>query len=222
MSTEIRIGKSQVADTFGRDAVVRLQKGENIYTLRGDKSFMTDYTWIVSNKINQLGNMLNINTVIILTDIVNEYYDYPNGLYSKSDLIISLDKANSNPGWMLTVIEKLVLSANPRGICYILLDCVDKNKFSKLLRQLYENILKPYKDRLVVNYIVDEPSDLEEATLNDIVEITKLPNNIGLDDLAVFTDFEILDYINIIQKDTVNEIVVLHKGHAIKVKPYIN
>lgn len=222
MSTEIRIGKSQVTDTFGKDAVVRLQNGENIYTLRGDKSFMTDYTWIVSNKINQLGAMLNINTVIILTDTVNEYYDYPNGLYSKSDLIISLDRANSNPGWVLTVIEKLVLSTNPRGICYILLDCVDKNKFNKLLRQLDENILKPYKNKLVVNYVVDESYDLEDATSNDIIEVTKLPNNIRLDDLAIFTELEILDYINIIQKDTINEIVVLHKGHAIKVKPYIN
>ena len=222
MSTEIRIGKSQVTDTFGKDAVVRLKSGENIYTLRGDKSFMTDYTWIVSNKISQLGSMLNVNTVIIISDTTKEYYDYPNGLYNKTDLIVDLAKANNSPGWFLTVIEKLVANTNPRDICYILIDCTDKNRYSKILSQLEANILTPYKDNIVVNYIVDEPDELDKATLDDIIEITKLPHTFDIEDLLNFTSLEVIDYIIILQKSMTNEIVVLHKEHAIKVKPFVN
>ena len=222
MSVEIQIGKSQVTDTFGRDAVVRLTGGENIFTLRGDKSFMTDYTWVVSNKINQLGNMLNINTVIVIADSIKEYYDYPNGLYNKADLIVDLNRANINPAWFITVVDKLVKNANSKGICYILIDCEDKTKFNKVLTQLDENIIKVYKDKIVVNYVIDDATELYKATINDIIEITRLPYGFDANDLLMFTNINVVEYIDKMQDTVINEIIVLHKEHAIKVKPYIN
>ena len=222
MTTEIRIGKSQVTDTFGMDAVVRLKGGENIFTLRGNSSFTTDYTWILMNRINQLGNMLNIHNVIVISDIVDEYCEYYEELYSKADILIDLNKANNNPAWFITVTEKLIRNKHDRGICYILIDCKDKVKYHKTLEQFEATILNQYKKGIVVNYVVDTDEDIRKATTNDIIEINGLPEWFSIDELFKFTNLDVLAYVQNMQNSMSNEVIVIHKEHAIKVKPYIN